>query len=77
MPRPPEYHERHNAALAAYAQPEWYVAEGAINYLRRVLSENGGVVEGQHEYFASLTAHADGTAGRHIHDYVISCLSRA
>ena len=64
-----------NAALAAYARPEWFVYEGAINHLRRMLREGGGQVPGQHEHFASLTAHADGTAGRHIHDYVISCLS--
>lgn len=66
-----------NAALTAYARPEWFVFEGAIEYLRRMLSQPGGRVPGQHEYFASLTAHADGTAGQHIHDYVISCLTDA
>ena len=75
VPRPEVHHERHNAALTAYAQPEWYVSEGAINHLRRKLSESAGRVPGQHEYFASLTAHSDGSAGRHIHDYVISCVA--
>jgi hypothetical protein len=64
-----------NAALTVYARPEWFAYEGAINYLRRVLKETGGRVPGQHEYFASLTAHADGTAGQHIHDYVMSCVA--
>jgi hypothetical protein len=64
-----------NAALTAYARPEWFVFEGAIEYLRRMLNQPGGRVPGQHEYFASLTAHADGTAGQHIHDYVMSCLT--
>ena len=64
-----------HAALTAYARPEWFVYEGAIEYLRRILKESGGRVPGQHEYFASLTAHADGTAGQHIHDYVMSCLA--
>jgi hypothetical protein len=64
-----------NAALTAYARPESFAYEGAINYLRRVLRETGGRVPGQHEYFASLTAHADGTAGQHIHDYVMSCVT--
>ena len=75
VPRPEEHHERHNAALTAYARPEWYVSEGAINHLRSAVCESGGLVPGQHEYFASLTAHSDGTAGRHIHDYVVSCLN--
>ncbi|HET6865023.1 MAG TPA: hypothetical protein VFH80_03835 [Solirubrobacteraceae bacterium] len=64
-----------NAALTAYARPEWFVFEGAIEYLRRMLSQPDGRVPGQHEYFASLTAHADGTAGKHIHEYVMSCLA--
>jgi hypothetical protein len=64
-----------NAALTVYARPEWFAYEGAINYLRRVLKETGGRVRGQHEYFASLTAHADGTAGQHIHDYVLNCVT--
>lgn len=66
-----------NAALTAYARPEWFVYEGAIEYLRRMLSQADGLVPGQHEYFASLAAHSDGTAGQHIHDYVISCLTDA
>jgi hypothetical protein len=66
-----------NAALTAYARPEWFVFEGAIEYLRRMLSQPEGRVPGQHEYFASLAAHSDGTAGQHIHDYVISCLTEA
>jgi hypothetical protein len=66
-----------NAALTAYARPEWFVFEGAIEYLRRMLSQPDGRVPGQHEYFASLAAHSDGTAGQHIHDYVISCLTEA
>jgi hypothetical protein len=66
-----------NARLTAYARPEWFVFEGAIEYLRRMLSQPDGRVPGQHEYFASLTAHADGTAGQSIHDYVISCLTDA
>lgn len=72
---PPD--EGPDAALKAYARIEWFVYEGAIEYLRRMLREPGGRVPGQHEYFASLTAHADGTAGQHIHDYVISCLTDA
>jgi hypothetical protein len=64
-----------DAALTAYARPEWFVFEGAIEYLRRMLSQPDGRVPGQHEYFASLAAHSDGTAGQHIHDYVISCLT--
>ncbi|HTU30641.1 MAG TPA: hypothetical protein VMF07_14750 [Solirubrobacteraceae bacterium] len=64
-----------NAALTAFARPESFTYEGAFNYLRRVLTETGGKVPGQHEYFASLTAHSDGTAGQHIHDYVISCVT--
>ena len=63
-----------NAVLTAYARPERFAYEGAINHLRRVLRQTGGRVPGQHEYFASLAAHSDGSAGRHIHDYVISCL---
>ena len=66
-----------NAALTTYARPEWFVYEGAIEYLRRMLSQPDGRVPGQHEYFASLAAHSDGTAGQHIHDYVISCLTDA
>jgi hypothetical protein len=66
-----------NAALTVYARPEWFAYEGAINYLRRVLRETGGRVPGQHEYFASLTAHSDGTAGQHIHDYVMSCVANS
>ncbi|HKO28053.1 MAG TPA: hypothetical protein VJU80_11390 [Solirubrobacteraceae bacterium] len=66
-----------NAALTAYARPEWFVFEGAIEYLRRMLAQPAGRVPGQHEYFASLAAHADGTAGQHIHDYVMSCLTDA
>ena len=66
-----------NAALTAYARPEWFVFEGAIEYLRRMLGQPDGRVPGQHEYFASLAAHSDGTAGQHIHDYVISCLTEA
>jgi len=66
-----------NAALTTYARPEWFVYEGAIEYLRRMLSQPEGRVPGQHEYFASLAAHSDGTAGQHIHDYVISCLTDA
>ncbi|HTX12016.1 MAG TPA: hypothetical protein VME22_25570 [Solirubrobacteraceae bacterium] len=66
-----------NAALTAYARQEFFVYEGAIEYLRRMLSQPDGRVPGQHEYFASLTAHADGTAGQHIHDYVMSCLTDA
>jgi hypothetical protein len=66
-----------NAALTAYARQEWFVYEGAIEYLRRMLRHPDGRVPGQHEYFASLTAHADGTAGQHIHDYVMSCLTDA
>ncbi len=66
-----------NAALTAYARPEWFVFEGAIEYLRRMLSQPDGRVPGQIEYFASLTAHADGTAGQHIHDYVMTCLTDA
>lgn len=63
-----------NSDLTVYARPEWFAYEGAINYLRRLLRETGGRVPGQHEYFASLAAHSDGTAGRHIHDYVIDCV---
>jgi hypothetical protein len=66
-----------DAELKAYARIEWFVYEGAIEYLRRILGQADGRVPGQHEYFASLTAHADGTAGQHIHDYVISCLTDA
>lgn len=66
-----------NAALTAWARPEWFVFEGAIEYLRRMLALPDGRVPGQHEYFASLAAHSDGTAGRHIHDYVMSCLTDA
>jgi hypothetical protein len=66
-----------DADLKAYARIEWFVYEGAIEYLRRILRESGGRVPGQHEYFASLTAHADGTAGQHIHGYVMSCLTDA
>jgi hypothetical protein len=66
-----------NAALTKYARPEWFVFEGAIAYLRRMLGQSDGRVPGQHEYFASLAAHSDGTAGRHIHDYVMSCLTDA
>lgn len=66
-----------NAALTAYARQELFVYEGAIEYLRRMLRQPDGRVPGQHEYFASLTAHADGTAGQHIHDYVMSCLTDA
>jgi hypothetical protein len=66
-----------NAALTAYARQEWFVYEGAIEYLRRMLNQPDGRVPGQHEYFASLTAHADGTAGQHIHEYVMSCLTDA
>ncbi len=66
-----------DAALRAYARSEWFVYEGAIEYLRRMLSQPDGRVPGQHEYFASLAAHADGTAGQHIHDYVMSCLTDA
>ena len=66
-----------NAALTTYARPEWFVYEGAIEYLRRMLSQPEGRVPGQHDYFASLAAHSDGTAGQHIHDYVISCLTDA
>jgi len=66
-----------NAALTAYARPEWFVYEGAIDYLRRMLSQPDGRVPGQHGYFASLAAHSDGTAGQHIHDYVIGCLTDA
>lgn len=66
-----------DAALTAYARPEWFVFEGALEYLRRMLSQPGGRVPGQHEYFASLAAHSDGTAGQHIHDYVIGCLMDA
>ncbi len=66
-----------NAALTTYARPEWFVYEGSIEYLRRMLSQPDGRVPGQHEYFASLAAHADGTAGQHIHEYVISCLTDA
>jgi hypothetical protein len=74
VPRPEgPQDEGPNAALKVYARPEWFAYEGAINYLRRILRETGGRVPGQHEYFASLTAHSDGTAGQHIHDYVISC----
>ena len=65
------------AALSAWARLEWFVYEGAIEYLRRMLSQPDGRVPGQHEYFASLAAHSDGTAGQHIHDYVISCLTDA
>jgi hypothetical protein len=76
VPRPEGHQDKGpNATLSAYARPERFVYEGAINHLRRMLREGGGQVAGQHEHFASLTAHADGTAGRHIHDYVISCLS--
>jgi hypothetical protein len=76
VPRPEGHQDRGpNASLSAYARPELFVYEGAINYLRRMLCEGGGQVPGQHEHFASLTAHADGTAGRNIHEYVISCLS--
>jgi hypothetical protein len=76
VPRPEgRQDEGPNAALTAYARPEWFVYEGAINHLRRMLSVGGGQVPGQQEHFASLTAHSDGTAGRHIHEYVISCLS--
>jgi hypothetical protein len=64
-----------NAALTAFARQEWFVYEGAIEYLRRMLSQPDGRVPEQQEYFASLTAHADGTAGQHIHDYVMSCLT--
>ena len=64
-----------NAALTTFARQEWFVYEGAIEYLRRMLSQPGGRVPEQQEYFASLTAHADGTAGQHIHDYVMSCLA--
>ena len=66
-----------NAALTAYARPEWFVYDGAIEYLRRMLSQPDGRVPGQHQFFASLAAHSDGTAGEHIHDYVISCLADA
>jgi hypothetical protein len=66
-----------NAPMTAYARPEWFVFEGAIEYLRRMLAQPGGRVPGQHEYFASLAAHSDGTAGQHIHDYVMSCLTDA
>jgi hypothetical protein len=66
-----------DAALRAYARPEWFVYEGAIEYLRRMLKQPDGRVPGQHEYFASLAAHSDGTAGQHIHDYVMSCLTDA
>jgi hypothetical protein len=66
-----------DAELKSYARIEWFVYEGAIEYLRRILSQADGRVPGQHEFFASLAAHADGTAGQHIHDYVISCLTEA
>jgi hypothetical protein len=78
VPRPEGPPDRGpNAALTAYARQEWFVYEGAIEYLRRMLSQPNGRVPGQQEYFASLTAHADGTAGKHIHDYVMSCLTDA
>ena len=66
-----------DAALKAYARIEWFVYEGAIGYLRRMLSQSDGRVLGQQEYFASLAAHSDGTAGQHIHEYVMSCLTDA
>jgi hypothetical protein len=66
-----------NAALTAYARPEWFVFEGAVEYLRRMLTGPDGRVPGQHEFFASLAAHSDGTAGQHIHGYVMSCLTDA
>jgi hypothetical protein len=62
------------AALTAYARLEWFVYEGAIEYLRRMLGQPDGRVPGQHDFFASLAAHPDGTAGQNIHDYVMSCL---
>jgi hypothetical protein len=78
VPRPEgSQDDRPHAALTAYARLEWFVYEGAIEYLRRMLSQPDGRVPGQHEYFASLAAHSDGTAGQHIHDYVISCLTDA
>jgi hypothetical protein len=66
-----------DAELKSYARVEWFVYEGAIEYLRRILRDHDGRVPGQHEYFASLAAHSDGSAGQHIHDYVMSCLTDA
>ena len=78
VPRPEGPPDRGpNAALTTYARLESFTYEGAIEYLRRMLSQPDGRVPGQHEYFASLAAHSDGTAGHHIHDYVISCLTDA
>jgi hypothetical protein len=63
-----------NAALSVFARPEWFVYEGALTYLRRALREGDGRIAGQHEHFAALTAHADGSAGHTIHEYVMSCV---
>ncbi|MCA1984220.1 hypothetical protein [Nocardioides nematodiphilus] len=60
-----------------FARPERLLHEGALTYLRRKVSENGGIVPGQEEFFAAFTTHADGTAGAHIHGYIMSCAEDA
>lgn len=60
--------------LMRFARPEWLHHEGAFTYLRRKVTENGGIVPGQQEYFTRLSAHSDGTAGAHVHAYITSCL---
>jgi hypothetical protein len=63
-----------NPELMRFVRPEWYHLEGVFTYLRRKVSENGGIVPGQRKFFAQMTANPDGTVGAHVHAYVLSSL---
>ena len=59
---------------ARYARLEHHIFEGVLTYLKGFWEGGGTLVPGQQEFFASLAAHSDGTAGERIHRYIMSCL---
>lgn len=60
--------------VTRYKPDEWRVYEGAVTYLRRMVEQYGDDVPDQRVAFEALAANSDGTAGQHIHDYIMSCL---